>query len=501
VAEQPANDTSSHEKHLVPVLPIVAAAILGITFGLIAPSHAASIKIVGIIFLNLLFVLVIPLIVSSMITGVNGLGDIRHVGTIGLRTVIYYLLTTFLSVATGIVLVLLIKPGASVERGIPEFPDASYRIAATPLSGGSVLQFTGDSTSMKSALNPSSHRIELMDQDIIGIIDQHATVMDSRIPIQSWLAPDGGKTEPKLEGRGVRITLALNPPTREEALKNYIPRNIILSMAEENIFPLILFSLFFGAVLSTMGAVGKPLLDVFTALNETIIRCVMFVMYTAPIGIFGLTAGSIGEAELASAGGFLAELSGLARYAFTVLAGLTVHGAVTLPLILIVLAKRKPIRFFRVMIPQIMTAFSTASSMATLPVSLTLATKENKISERIAGFVLPIGATINMDGTALYEGVAAIFIAQIYGIEIGLLQVVIIMLTATIASIGAAAIPQAGLVTMVVVLKSVGLPVEGIGLILSIDWFLDRFRTSVNAWGDVVGAAVIDRYERTGGER
>ena len=227
----------------------------------------------------------------------------------------------------------------------------------------------------------------------------------------------------------------------------------------------------------------------------------MFVMYTAPIGIFGLTAGSIGEAELASAGGFLAELSGLARYAFTVLAGLTVHGAVTLPLILVVLAKRKPFRFFRVMIPQIMTAFSTASSMAALPVSLTLAIKENKISERIAGFVLPIGATINMDGTALYEGVAAIFIAQIYGIEIGLVQVVIIMLTATIASIGAAAIPQAGLVTMVVVLKSVGLPVEGIGLILSIDWLLDRFRTSVNAWGDVVGAAVIDRFERSGGKQ
>ena len=501
MAEQPSNITSGHEKHTIPVIPIVAAAVLGIAFGLVAPTLAVSVKIVGIIFLNLLFVLVIPLIVSSMINGVNGLGDIRHVGSIGLRTILYYLLTTFLSVATGIVLVLLIKPGASVNRVTPEFPETSYRIIATPLSGGSVLQISGDSESMRRSLDPSQHRIELMDQEIIGIIDRDVTVGESSIPIESWLDTAGRKTEPHMEGRGVRIVPALRPPSREETLNNYIPRNIILAMAEENIFPLIIFSLFFGAVLSTMGAAGKPLLDLFTALNETIIRCVMILMYAAPVGIFGLTAGSIGEAELASAGGFIAELAGLARYTFTVLAGLAIHGALTLPIILVVLAKRKPVRFFRVMIPQIMTAFSTASSMAALPVSLTLATKENRISERIAGFVLPIGATINMDGTALYEGVAAIFIAQIYGIDIGLLQVVIIMLTATIASIGAAAIPHAGLVTMVMVLRSVGLPVEGIGLILSIDWFLDRFRTSVNAWGDVIGAAVIDRYEMSEGKK
>jgi solute carrier family 1 (high affinity glutamate transporter) protein 1 len=218
-------------------------------------------------------------------------------------------------------------------------------------------------------------------------------------------------------------------------------------------------------------------------------------MYLAPVGIFGLTAGSIGNAELTLPGGFVAEMLRLARYVITVVSGLILHSTVTLIIILAFFAKRKPFKFFKNMIPQLLTAFSTGSSMATLPVSITLVTEKNKVSDRIADFVLPIGATVNMDGTALYQVVAAIFIAQVYNISLGIPELVIMLLTATIGSIGAAAIPQAGLVTLVVVLRSVGLPVEGIGLILSIDWFIDRCRTTVNVWGDVIGAAVIDRYE------
>jgi Na+/H+-dicarboxylate symporter len=230
-------------------------------------------------------------------------------------------------------------------------------------------------------------------------------------------------------------------------------------------------------------------------MNTAIIKCVVLLMFLAPLGIFGLLAGSIGEAELSNPNGFIAEIARLARYATTVLLGLFLHGAISLILILKFIGRRRPLKFLKNMIPQVITAFSTGSSMATLPVSLTLVTEKNKVSEKVADFVLPLGATINMDGTALYQVVATIFIAQTYNISLGITEQIIVLLTATIGSIGAAGIPQAGLVTLVMVLKSVGLPVEGIGLILSIDWFIDRCRTTINTWGDVVGAAVIDYYE------
>ena len=280
-----------------------------------------------------------------------------------------------------------------------------------------------------------------------------------------------------------------------ELIANYIPRNLFRAMFQENIFPLIVFCLAFGVVLTTVGEVGFPLIAVVDAINATSIKCVILLMNLAPIGIFGLTAGSIGQAELANPEGFVAELVRLARYAITVIMGLGVHGAITLVLILTFVAGRKPLRFIKNMVPQLVTAFSTGSSMATLPVSMTLLTEKNKVSDKIADFVLPLGATINMDGTALYQIVAASYIAQVYQVHLSMSDKVVMLLTATIGSIGAAAIPQAGLVTLVLVLKSVGLPVEGIGMILSIDWFIDRCRTTVNSWGDVVGATVIDRFE------
>ena len=266
-------------------------------------------------------------------------------------------------------------------------------------------------------------------------------------------------------------------------------------MVDENIFPLIIFCLFFGAVLTTVGEAGKPLIDIINALNITMIKCVVLIMYVAPVGIFCLIAARIGEAELTIEGGLAAELARLAKYTFTVALGLLIHAGTTLVLILAFIGKRKPWRFFKNLIPQLLTAFSTASSMATLPVTISLAVEKNKISKKIAGFVLPLGATINMDGTALYEGVAAIFIAQLYNVQLGIGGQFVILITATVAAIGAAAIPHAGLVTMVLVLRSVGLPLEGIGVILTIDWFLDRMRTTVNSWGDAVGAAVIDHLE------
>ncbi len=172
-----------------------------------------------------------------------------------------------------------------------------------------------------------------------------------------------------------------------------------------------------------------------------------------------------------------------------------IHGAIILPLILYWFGKRYPLPYVRHLASALTTAFSTSSSSATLPVTMECSVERNHISPRIASFVLPLGATINMDGTALYEAVAAVFIAQIYGIELGIGQMIVIFLTATLAAIGAAGIPEAGLVTMVIVLRAVNIPIEGISLILVIDWFLDRCRTTINVWGDAVGAGVIERYE------
>ncbi len=492
MTQTPNGDTSSNSS--IPVLPIILSVIFGILLGHFAPRLAVHVKILGIIFLNLLFVLVIPLIMSSMIAGVSGLGDVRHIGAIGLRTVTYYLVTTFFAVLTGIILVIIIKPGAGRTYESNEFPESNYRIVQTPLSGGSVLKLEGK-MSFSSDIDANRHIIHLTDQNLNGIIEKNGRVSDTSLSVDRWIDDNGNKVEPKPAGKGVSIKANVKRLSGQELLNNFIPRNIFRSMYAENIFPLILFSLIFGAVLSTIGPSKKPLLDVINAMNDTLIKCVILLMYLAPFGIFGLTAGSIGEAELNLPGGFVAELVRLARYAVTVLLGLAIHGSVTIVLILMFVAKRKPLKFIKNMIPQLFTAFSTGSSMATLPVSITLVTEKNKVSSRIADFVLPIGATVNMDGTALYQVVAAIFIAQVYNIPLGVPELSIMLLTATIGSIGAAAIPQAGLVTLVVVLRSVGLPVEGIGLILSIDWFVDRCRTTVNSWGDVVGSAVIDRFE------
>jgi len=253
---------------------------------------------------------------------------------------------------------------------------------------------------------------------------------------------------------------------------------------------LIIFSLLLGAALSVLGPKVQTTIDVISMLNDGVMKIVHWVMLFAPAGIFGLVATRIGQAG--GFNGFLPELLSLGKYSFTVLAGLAIHGFIVLPLILKFVGKRKPSKYIKGVGAALLNAFSTASSSATLPLTIQGVEEENGISRRTASFVLPLGATINMDGTALYEAVAAMFIAQIYGIPMTPVMQGVIFLTATLAAIGAAGIPEAGLVTMVIVLKAVGLPIEGIGLILAIDWLLDRFRTTVNVWGDSVGAGVIE---------
>ena len=270
-----------------------------------------------------------------------------------------------------------------------------------------------------------------------------------------------------------------------------IPGNIFLAASRTNVLAVIAFALIFGGALSTLGEKGKVAIDFFHAVNDAVMKIIHLIMYFAPVGIFGLIATKITDSGGGSA--FGDELARLGWYVATVMLGLAIH-TVVLCLLLAVLARRNPVLYIYGVLRALLTAMSTASSTATLPVTMECVQENHNVSERAAGFVLPLGATINMDGTALYEAVATIFIAQSMGIPLSGAALVIVFLTATLASVGAPGIPEAGLVTMLIVLSAVGIPATGIGTILAIDWFLDRLRTTVNVYGDTVGAAVIDRY-------
>ncbi|MBM3779235.1 MAG: dicarboxylate/amino acid:cation symporter [Acidimicrobiia bacterium] len=302
-------------------------------------------------------------------------------------------------------------------------------------------------------------------------------------------------------GRPSAATLAAPPPLPAErsalqaiaeVISGMFPANLFSAAGADNVLGLLVISLIVGAALARMGDRAAPLTGAIGAANEALFTVVRWIVLLAPLGILGLVADRLGRAG----GGAAAweEVQRLGMYAVTVVAGLAIHAMVTLPLLLRTLARRNPFRYAAGMSEALVTALGTASSAATMGVTLRCAVERNQVSARAADFVIPIGTTINMDGTALYEAVAVVFIAQSLGIDLTGVQLVVVALTATLAAIGAAAIPEAGLITMVLVLTAVGLPAEGVGLLLVIDWILDRFRTSVNVWGDAVGAAIVDRH-------
>jgi len=274
-----------------------------------------------------------------------------------------------------------------------------------------------------------------------------------------------------------------------ELLMNIIPENPFEAMAKGDVLPVIFFSLLFGFFVTQLKTDQRNLLgNVFKAAFEAMMKLTSFVIWTAPIGVFGIIAGIVAKT------GFDAFAS-LGKFFVVVLVGLAIHFFITLPLILKYLGKFNPVKHYRGMLSALMTAFSTCSTIVPLPLTLKAVTEVSGASKKAAGFVLPIGATINMDGTALYECVATIFIAQVYGFDLSLAQQGIIVITAVLASFGAASIPMSGLVMMSIILKAVGLPLEGVALILAVDRILDMFRTTVNVFSDSVGAVVISRLE------
>jgi Na+/H+-dicarboxylate symporter len=261
----------------------------------------------------------------------------------------------------------------------------------------------------------------------------------------------------------------------------------------------ITFSIFFGVVVTLIGQRGRPITDFFDAVFEVLMKMVHAVIWLAPIGVFALMAWSVARIGL----GVFSESIGL--FMVVVLVGLAIHGLIVLPTVLWVLGRANPFRFMHQMRQALMTALATDSSSATLPVTIECATEFAGVSKRSAGFVLPLGSTINMDGTALYEAVAVVFMAQAFNVDLSITELIIVAITATLAAVGAAGIPSAGLVTMVIVVDAVNdslsvgssgvIPLAGIGLIIGVDRLLDMCRTTVNVWGDAVGAQIIDRLE------
>ncbi len=272
-------------------------------------------------------------------------------------------------------------------------------------------------------------------------------------------------------------------------IQRMVPTNPVAAAAEGQMLPLIFFCLLFGIALGGLGAEHRAAqLRFWESLFAVMMRITGWVIMTAPIGIFGLMA------KVTATSGFAAFMP-LLKYGVTVLAALILHATVTLPLLVRVIGRLPAGRHARIMVPALLTAFSTRSSSATLPLTMDRIENGAGVSNRVTSFVLPLGATINMDGTALYECVAALFIAQAYGIHLGLGAQIVVVLTALLASIGAAGIPAAGLVMISIILDAVGLPLEGIALILAIDPLLDMCRTAVNVWSDSCGAVVVAHSE------
>ena len=399
-----------HTHALVLLIFIVVGVAAGMISGWIWGPAMESVAWIGALFLDALKMLIVPLIVSAVISGIASLGDIRKLGRIGGATMAYFLITTGIAVFIGLVMANLIQPGAGLQLGARDDEGVPDILAG---------------------------------REETGIVDI----------IRSLISP-----------------------------------NLIAAAANMELIPLIVFSIVFGAALTRLGERGEPVIRFFSGVNDAMMKLVVWLMYFAPVGIFALIAARLGRAGGGDA--FLAEITAVGWHVVTVVGGLTVH-FVLLLLILFFIAGRGW-DYLVNMLRALFTAFGTASSAATLPLTMECV-RENKVDERAVRFVVPLGCTINMDGTALYEAAAVLFIAQAYGLDLGLGAQVIVFITATLAAIAAAGIPEAGLVTMVIVLNAVGLPLEGIGLLLAVDWFLDRFRTTVNVWGDAVGAAVVDR--------
>ena len=392
---------------------IIITLIAGGFFGYFFPAATIYTNWIGVIFLRALNMIIIPLILCSITTGVASVGNADNLGRLGLKTMGYYIISTLIAIITGLILVRIIKPGVGAELG--------FNIPV---------------------------------ENISSISDSFGTTL-------------------------IKI----------------IPSNIFEALMQGQMLSIIFFAILFGFFITKINEKPRILItDVFNAALDVIMKITLFIIRFTPLGIFSITAKVI--AQQVQMGNEISEvISRLGLYFITVLLGLFIHGLITLPLSVKLLGRANPIKHMKNMTTPLLTAFSTSSSNATLPLTMKAVEFEDGVSNKIASFTLPLGATVNMNGTALYECVAVIFIAQAYGIDLTFGQQIIVVFTALLAAIGAAGIPMAGLVMMTVVLNAVGLPLEGIGLILAVDRILDMFRTTINVYGDTCCAVIIAKSE------
>jgi Na+/H+-dicarboxylate symporter len=382
--------------------------VLGVIVGLFftsAPDAAKTyIKPFGDLFLNLIKMIIVPLVLSSLVVGAASTGDVKKLGRIGVKTLTYYLLTTAFAVTLGLILGNILNPGLGMNLPAGAKPDVS------------------------------------------------------------------------------------KVPSIVETLLNIVPSNPIKAMVDVNMLQIIVFALFLGIAITLIGDKGKPVLNFFESLAEVSYKIVALIMSYAPIGVFGLIV------PVVAANG-PAVLLPLLKVIITVYIGVALHAVLVYSSLVYIFAKMNPLKFFKGASPAMVVAFTTSSSSGTLPVTMESVEKNLGVPKTISSFVLPLGATINMDGTALYQGVCALFIAQVFGIHLTLAQQMVIILTATLASIGTAGVPGAGLIMLTMVLQSVGLPLEGIALIAGIDRVLDMARTCINVTGDMAGSVVVAASE------
>ncbi|HSH45541.1 MAG TPA: dicarboxylate/amino acid:cation symporter [Longimicrobiales bacterium] len=408
---------------------ILIGLVLGVVVGLVAnifdvgwlQAALGWVEPLGTAFIRLITMVVVPLVAASLLIGTASLGDLRKLGRIGGKTVVYYMATTAVAVTIGIVLSNVVQPGGRID----------------------------------------------------------ATTRDT---LSAAFAEEAGE----------RVALAAEAPALSETLLNMIPTNPVEAAANMDLLPLILFTILFGAALTLVAEEKRRAVLLFAeGVNDTVMVLIDWIMKLAPYAVFALIATVVAQFGLDL-------LRSLLIYALTVTAGLLLHAFGTFGLIVRFLVKMNPLTYFKRIIEAQLVAFSTSSSNATLPVTMEVAEEKVGVSNEVSSFVLPLGATINMDGTALYQAVATMFIAQIYGIPLDIGAQLTIVLTATLASIGAAGVPSAGIIILVLVLQSVGLGTQaaaGIALILGVDRILDMLRTAVNVTGDLTAASVIARTE------
>ncbi|XP_030049669.1 excitatory amino acid transporter 3 [Microcaecilia unicolor] len=448
------------------LMSTVIAVVLGIGLGVLVREYGKLSNLdkvyfafPGEVLMRMLKLIILPLIISSMITGVAAL-DSSVSGKIGLRAVVYYFCTTVIAVVLGIVLVVTIKPGVSQNAAEID------RTGSTP-----------EVTTVDAMLDLVRN---MFPENLVQACFQQFKTKREEVKPPS--EPERNSTMDEL------VTVIMTTVNQENTTKEYK----IVGMYTDgvNVLGLIVFCLVFGIVIGKMGEKGQVLVDFFNALNDATMKIVQIIMWYMPIGILFLIAGKIIEVN------DWEIFRKLGLYMATVLSGLAIHSVVILPLIYLIIVRKNPFRFAMGMAQALLTALMISSSSATLPVTFRCAEEKNHVDKRITRFVLPVGATINMDGTALYEAVAAVFIAQLNDLELDVGQIVTISVTATAASVGAAGVPQAGLVTMVIVLSAVGLPAEDVTLIIAVDWLLDRFRTMVNVLGDAFGTGIVEKLSK-----